>query len=306
MNLLELSDMAYLGGMEKMFLTLNRITGWNEAGDKEEQTPLDDLIKALEEDPRSTERLAGLQGRMFPLLQEKLMRLASAETVTPNELPPLYGESYISPVTGEYLVSAVPTQNPWEGDFRRVFTTQVGSVTSRGTGMVLASDQLNTMAKTDGALTALVALTVIFLILLTDFRNLKLTLLTMVPLAASFGALFGLMGYAGIKFDFVNIIAIPLLIGIGIDDAVHISHRYRLEGPGKMEKTIARTGSAVLLTSLTTIIAFASFIPSVMRAMRSTGIVLSAAIALAFIFSIILHPALLLIFTEKISWNIQP
>jgi predicted RND superfamily exporter protein len=43
-----------------------------------------------------------------------------------------------------------------------------------------------------------------------------------------------------------------------------------------------------------------------MRAMRSTGIVLSAAIALAFIFSIILHPALLLIFTEKISWNIQP
>jgi len=305
MNLLELSDMAYLGGMEKMFLTLNRITGWNEEGDKETQTSLDGLIESLERDPLTADRLALLQGRIFPLLQEKLMRLASAESVVPEKLPSLYGASYISPVTGEFLMSVVPTRNPWEGDFRRVFTTQVESVTSGGTGMILASDQLNTMAKTDGAVTALVALMVIFIILLVDFRNLKLALLTMVPLAASFGALFGFMGYAGIRFDFINIIAIPLLIGIGIDDAVHISHRYRREGPGQMEKTIARTGSAVLLTSLTTIIAFASFIPSVMRAMRSTGVVLSAAIALAFIFSILLHPALLMLSVENKGWNIQ-
>jgi len=128
----------------------------------------------------------------------------------------------------------------------------------------------------------------------------------MIPLICAFAALFGVMGYAGIKVDFINIIAFPLLIGIGVDDAVHISHRYRLEGPGGIARAVAKTGTAVLLTSITTIIAFASFIPSPMRAMRSTGIVLPVAIGFAFLFSILLHPALLQIAAEKFNLNIQP
>ena len=73
-----------------------------------------------------------------------------------------------------------------------------------------------------------------------------------------------------------------------------------------MDRVVERTGRAVLLTSLTTIIGFASFIPSIMRAMRSTGIVLSIAMALAFLFSILFFPSVLLIVTEKLNWNICP
>jgi predicted RND superfamily exporter protein len=112
------------------------------------------------------------------------------------------------------------------------------------------------------------------------------------------------MGAAGIRFDFINIIVIPLLIGIGIDDAVHINHRYLTEGSGKMAVVISKTGRAVLLTSLTTIIGFGSFIPSIMRAMRSTGIVLSIAMALAFLFSIVFHPAVLMVMRERWGWKI--
>jgi hypothetical protein len=152
----------------------------------------------------------------------------------------------------------------------------------------------------------LAAILVVFIILLIDFRNLKLSLLTFLPLLFSMGTLFGLMGLFGIKFDFMNIIAIPLLIGIGIDDAVHISHRYLWEGKGRMRFAVGSTGTAVLLTTLTTMIGFASFIPSVMRAMRSTGIVLTLALALAFLYSILLHPSLLVLVTEKARGNIQP
>ena len=66
-----------------------------------------------------------------------------------------------------------------------------------------------------------------------------------------------------------------------------------MEGSGSIDRVVSRTGRAILLTSLTTIIGFASFIPSIMRAMRSTGIVLSIAMALAFIFSVTFHPSLL-------------
>jgi hypothetical protein len=172
--------------------------------------------------------------------------------------------------------------------------------------MILASNVLNDMAQSDSTRAGIAALAAIFLILLLDFHNLKLVLLTMFPLLCSFGALFGVMGYTGIEVDFINIIAFPLLIGIGVDDAVHISHRYRIEGKGGIARAVAKTGTAVLLTSVTTIIAFGSFIPSPMRAMKSTGIVLPVAIGFAFLFSIILHPAMLQLTAERFNLNIRP
>jgi len=172
--------------------------------------------------------------------------------------------------------------------------------------MILAADQLIKIAEQDSVRSMIAALIAVFLILLIDFRNLRMALLTFLPLLLSFGSLWGIMALAGIKFDFINIIAIPLLVGIGIDDSVHINHRYLLEGRGRMTETLARTGSAVALTTLTTMIGFSSFIPSVMRAMRSTGIVLTLAMALAFVFSVLFHPSLLLIVSERLGWNLEP
>ncbi len=305
MNLLELSDMAYLGDMEKMLNTLNGVTGWNSEGDKAAETSLDRLL-ALLENGEGTEGLAELQNLLVPLLRDKLRRMASTDDFTRDDLPALYRNSYISPETGEFLMTIVPTRNPWEGDFREIYLTQIGSVTDRGTGMILASDQLTIMAESDGFRASLAALAAIFIVLLMDFRNLKLVLLTMSPLGLSFLCLFGFMGWTGIKFDFVNIIAVPLLIGMGVDDAVHISHRYLLEGKGRLPEVIAATGTAVMLTSVTTVIAFASFIPSVMRAMRSTGIVLSIAMAFAFFFAIIFYSALLKLVADGSRMNLTP
>lgn len=322
MNLIELDDMAFLGGMDRIANTLNDVTGRDDEGAKVAETALDRVIVALEDDPAgatgavesavgltgdaSPSGLAALQQRMVPILRDKLVRMSSTDPIGLDDLPPIARDSYISPEGDEYLLSIVPTRNPWEEDFRAIYTTQVASVTNRATGLILATNELNRLAEVDGLRAFIAAAVTIFILLLLDFRNFKLAVVTMVPLVFSFLALFGIMGYTGIKIDFVNIITIPLLIGIGVDDAIHISHRYLLEGPGGMERAVAKTGTAILLTSITTIIAFASFIPSIMRAMRSTGVVLSLAVALAFFFSIILHPTLLMIMVERFNLNISP
>ncbi len=215
-------------------------------------------------------------------------------------------DSYITRDGTKKIIIVIPTQNPWEEDFREIYQQQMRTVSDKGTGMLLATDQLSHMAEVDGVRSAIVAIIVVFFILLIDFRNVKLVILTMITLLLSFLTLFGFMALAGIKFDFINIIVVPLLIGIGVDDAVHINHRYLYEGKGRMKVVIGKTGTALMITSLTTIVGFASFIPSVMRAMRSTGIVLSLAMAIAFLFSVLVHPGLLIIVSEKMGLNLKP
>jgi hypothetical protein len=306
-NLLEISDLAYMGGMDKMLDRLNRLTGLNEEGQKVAATHLDRVIGQLETDPAAARRgLLAYQQTLVPMLSDLLYTMAGTETITQEMIPEFILDSYRSEEGSAYLLNIIPTRNPWDQDYRTVLTNQLSTVTDRATGMVLAADQMTQIARTDGVRAAVAALIVIFIVLLIDFKNLKLSILTLLPLVLSMSSLLGIMALAGIKFDFINIIAIPLLIGIGIDDAVHISHRYILEGKGRMDRVVERTGRAVLLTSLTTIIGFASFIPSIMRAMRSTGIVLSIAMALAFLFSILFFPSVLLIVTEKLNWNIYP
>ncbi len=306
-NLLEISDLAYMADLERMLDRLNRLTGLDEEGKKATSTYLERIIEQLEAEPAGAgQGLHEYQQALVPMLSGMLFAMAGIETITQEMIPEFILNSYRSEGGNAYLLNIVPTRNPWDQEYRTVLTDQLATVTDRATGMVLAADQMTQIARTDGVRAAVVALITIFFLLLIDFRNVKLSILTLLPLVLSMATLLGIMAVAGIKFDFVNVIAIPLLIGIGIDDAVHISHRYVLEGKGRIDHVVARTGRAVLLTSLTTIIGFASFIPSIMRAMRSTGIVLSLAMALAFLFSILFFPSVLLIAAEKLSWNIYP
>ncbi len=239
-------------------------------------------------------------------LARALLPLTEDATITLDDVPDDVKATYFAPGGKRNLVTIVPEENLWIRQNRDALTAEVATVTDRATGMVLTADQMTKIAEQDGRTAALAAVITIFIVLLIDFRNLATAILTLTPLACSFLSLFGIMALTGIKFDFVNIIAVPLLIGIGIDDAVHITHRYLIEGRGSIRRTVNLTGRAILLTTLTTIIGFGSFIPSPMRAMRSTGIVLSLAMALAFLYSVLLHPALLYLFRERLGIRISP
>ncbi len=305
-NLLEMSDLAFMAGMDRMFRKLNILTGRNEEGEKVAETVIDRLIASIKENPETAAGLINFQKAFVPLLKEKLINMANTEEISLDMIPPFIRDSYRSKDGKDFLMNVIPTQNPWDEEYRKVFTGQLETITDKATGMVLAANQMIEIASQDGIKAAIAALISIFILLIIDFRNIKLSIVTLFPLLLSFASLFGIMALAHIKFDFINIIAVPLLIGIGIDDVVHFNHRYLLEGKGNMDRVVAKIGRAVLLTTITTIIGFGSFIPSIMRAMRSTGIVLSIAMALAFLYSILFHPAVLIILTEKLGLNIKP
>jgi predicted RND superfamily exporter protein len=303
-NYWEMNDMAFLGGMSDLSATMERVLGIDAQGNTI-RTNLFDQFAALDPADWDLGSLRTLEERFSDLLRERLLQLANPEPVGLEALPSYFTDSFRSEDGRSYLLSVSPTANPWRQEFRDVYTDQVETVTDKGTGMILVGDQLTRLAEEDGMRASVIALIAVFLILLLDFRNFKLTLLTMAPLLLSFLSLFGIMALSGLKFDFVNIIVVPLIIGIGIDDAVHVSHRYRLEGKGNMLGVLATTGTALLITTLTTIIGFASFIPSLMEAMKSTGIVLSVAMGLCFIFSVLFHPSVLILVSEKLGWNLE-
>jgi predicted exporter len=86
-------------------------------------------------------------------------------------------------------------------------------------------------------------------------------------------ALLALASAVGLKVTFLNFIALPITIGIGIDYAVNIISRARVEPDTTRGRANgARTASAVALCSYTTIVGYGSLWFSANRGIRSFGL----------------------------------
>jgi predicted RND superfamily exporter protein len=93
----------------------------------------------------------------------------------------------------------------------------------------------------------------------------------------------------GIRINFLDFVALPITIGIGIDYSVNIAARHRTEGRGSAARILVAAGPAVALCCYTTVVGYASLLFSANQGIRSFGLAaligemtcIGAAIALA-------------------------
>ena len=93
----------------------------------------------------------------------------------------------------------------------------------------------------------------------------------------------------GIRINFLDFVALPITIGIGIDYSVNIAARHRSEGRGSAVRILVAAGPAVALCCYTTVVGYASLLFSANQGIRSFGLAaligemtcIGAAVALA-------------------------
>jgi predicted RND superfamily exporter protein len=140
-------------------------------------------------------------------------------------------------------------------------------------------------------LLSLFAITVLLLIL---FRPKSDALLVLLPLLLA-GAFTGAASVLfHIPFNFANIIALPLLLGIGVDSGIHMVHRMRTAPPSSGQILQTSTARAVLYSALTTICSFGNLAVSPHRGMASMGILLTIGIGFTLLCILVVLPALMM------------
>ena len=114
---------------------------------------------------------------------------------------------------------------------------------------------------------------------------------------AAWSRLFGLFGWIGIPLNPANLIVLPLILGIGIDDGVHIVHDFlHSQATYRMSPS---TAAAVVLTSATTMVGFGSMMIASHQGLRSLGQVLTLGVFLCLLTSLVTLPAALAIISRR-------
>ena len=287
MNIMEIQDMAFLGGQDKVERKCAEIVGDPESPDP--KSIIRELIEISEKDKKiSSERLGRYQINFAPYFKESVLRMSSMEAIRLENLPPSILDRYSNTDRSLFLVTVFPADNIWkDAAFLKRFVEDLERVDENATGMAPVFRALIEIIGRDGRNAILLTLVVVFIVLWLDYRKPGHALMAMIPLTIGVFWMVGLMGLFGIKLTVVSVMGLPMIIGIGVDDGVHIVHRWRIEGKKKVVQVFSSTGKAILLTSATTMLAFGSLVFSVWPGFASLGIAMFIGVGACFLSTVV-------------------
>lgn len=130
--------------------------------------------------------------------------------------------------------------------------------------------------------------------LILDWRAVSDTLLAMIPPVIGMAITFGLLVILDIPLNPANLIILPLILGIGVDNGVHILHDFHAK-PNRIFSTSPSIINAIMLTSTTTMVGFGSLMISAHRGLYSLGAVLTIGVGACLFVSLVTLPAILTI-----------
>jgi len=291
MNIMEFQSMAFLGGQDKVFKRCTEIVGSMEAPPANTIfTRVYDLL--AQEKSQLTDRLNVFQDSYAGYFTESVLKMTNTMPLTLETLPESIVDRYASTDRSLFLTTVLPSGNIWQDRlFLDQFGSELESISDRSTGMPPIMRALFDIIARDGRNAAMLTIVLVFLILLIDFRSFKYALMALLPLAIGAIWMIGLMQVFGFQLDMMNVMALPLILGIGIDDGVHVVHRWRLEGSRSAYIVLSSTGKAILLASLTTMLAFGSMMFSPFRGYASLSYALIFGVGACFFTTVIILPA---------------
>jgi hopanoid biosynthesis associated RND transporter like protein HpnN len=256
---------------------------------------INDLRKEmLTGDPEMVSRKLGeFQQALFRDVQDTFQSLKEQDNSSPlraEDLPQTLRSRFIG-VTGKYLLQVYPKKDIWQHDNQEEFVKQLRTVDENVTGTPVQLYEYTTLLKDSYEQAAWYALAVIMFMVLVHFRTVSSVILTLLPVGIGSIWMGGLMGYFGIPFNPANIMTLPLVIGIGVTNGIHILNRFAEEKQaGILSKS---TGKAVFVSGLTTISGFGSLMLAQHQGIKSLGYVMAMGVATCMIAALTFLPAML-------------
>jgi hopanoid biosynthesis associated RND transporter like protein HpnN len=196
-----------------------------------------------------------------------LRKSLSPQVVTIGTMPPDLVRDWVSPY-GRARVQALPKGDPNDSNVLRKFATTVLRVEPSAVGGAISLYEAARTVISAFIEAGVLAISAIAILLLIALRRLTDVLLTLVPLLLAGILTFEICALVGLSLNFANIIALPLLLGLGVAFKIYYIMAWRAGKTGLLQSTLTR---AVMFSAMTTAIAFGSMWASSHPGISSMG-----------------------------------
>ena len=228
-----------------------------------------------------------------PLVEALLpLRGTTLTELDTNVLPPELIHVLGGGREGRHRLLLVPTGNMWDMRNAEALLDEVTALEPEleVAGELPATGALYRTVRNDIPWVAGLALFLVFALTAIDIRKPHWVIGAMGTLLAGMVWSGVAVHAVGVRLSIINLVGIPILLGIGIDVIIHMLHRLAEEGPGGVRRAMATTGVAAAISTMTSVASFLSLTMAGNRGVQSLGILVVFGLATVFVVSVLVLP----------------
>ena len=266
----------------------------------------DDLNRQLWVMPtnQTSLKLASFQQALFTDIGDTFDTLRTQDdraALSIADLPETIRKRFVGK-TGKLLVQVYPKKDVWQRENQKEFVSELRTVDPNVTGTPVQLYEYTSLLKSSYQQAAGYALVAIVALVLLHFRSVACVVLALLPVTLGALWMVAIMGIFEVPFNPANIMTLPLIIGIGVTNGIHILNRFAEEqNPAVLARS---TGKAVIVSGLNTIAGFGSLIVAQHRGISSLGFVMAIGTATCMLAGVTVLPAVLNLLNER-GWKIK-
>ena len=247
------------------------------------------LVQLAQAQPDIRQRVETAIGEPLKVSLDDLRQALQPQHITRETIPAELKRQWLTP-DGSARVQVLPKGDPDNTAVLRQFVTAVLAVAPNATGpAVLLYEAGKTVVRAFVEAGAF-AIAAIVLLLAITLRRVRDVLLTLIPLLVAGIVTLELAVALGIRLNFANIIALPLLLGVGVAFKIYYMLAWRSGRTALVQSTLTR---AVIFSAMTTATAFGSLWMSADPGTSSMGELMALALLSTMAAAVLFQPALM-------------
>ncbi len=249
----------------------------------------DALSKLAQSDQATRDKTQAIFVKPMKIVFDQLRNLLQAQPVSLNNLPPDLVSAWKTK-DGLQRIEAMPRGDPNDNDTLRKFASAVLAAEPNAIGgpvSILKSGDTVVKAFIHAGITALL---VISFLLWLALRRITDVLLTLVPLLVAGAVTLEVCVLIGMPLNFANIVALPLLLGIGVAFKIYYVTAWRSGRTNLLQSSLTR---AIFFSAMTTATAFGSLWLSSHPGTASMGKLLAMSLVTTLAAVLLFQPALM-------------
>ncbi len=212
------------------------------------------MTKLANADPSVRQRADAVFVQPLQTTLDDLRNLLKAQTITRENLPPALARDWVTP-DGQARIDVAPKGDPNNNEVLRTFARAVQAVAPDATEGPISILEARRTVVTAFIIAGGCALISIAIILWITLRRISDVLLTLIPLLMAGVVTLEICVLIGMPLNFANIIALPLLLGVGVAFKIYYIMAWREGQTNLLQSVLTR---AVTFSACTTATAFGS------------------------------------------------
>lgn len=227
----------------------------------------------------------------FPTLLDRLETQLSTAPIALADIPDSIKNRYVAS-DGRWRLEVYPEKTLMTNDELARFVEEVVEIAPNATGTPVQIYNSGRVVKNSMLQATLIATVLVLLVLYFFTRSVRKLGFILLPILITIALTSCAMWIFDIAFNFANVIVLPLIIGIGVDNGIHLVWRSEVE-QGTKQVLRTSTPRAILLSSLTTLGSFGTLALSAHKGASSMGVLLTISLLASLAATLVALPGLL-------------